>query len=236
MLESLGLSRCALGLSLLVLACGGESSSDGSDRADCSGFDDDPAWSVAVSLRNETNRAIYLGQTMVTCGVEQLFHVSDAAGAPLPEFSSCRQSCENVMQSGGKGCPSICAYPSAITLEPGEATNTLWSGLYRVDLEIPGECTPLQKIATVTCDRAEQIEPGAFTFVSQAGTSVDCSQTLGTCGDCVPNGNGGCTTGAALIAGTLLGAETTVMLDASYGVGDPSGGGPTLPVEIVFRE
>ena len=236
MSETLRFSRLALGLSMLALACGGESSSDGSERADCSEFDDDAGWSVAVSLANQTKRPIYLGQSMVTCGIEQLFHVSDAAGAPLPEFSSCRNSCESVMRTGGQGCPAICAYPSAITLEPGEATNSIWNGLHRVDLEVPGECTPLLKIATVPCDRAEQIEPGSHTFVSQAGSSIDCSQTLGTCGACEPNGNGGCTTGAALIAGTMLRAETTVTLDASYGVGAPNGGGSTLPVEIVFTE
>jgi hypothetical protein len=56
------------------------------------------------------------------------------------------------------------------------------------------------------------------------------------CAACTPNGNGGCTTAAALISGTLLNAETTVTLDASYGVSGTSAGGPTLPVEIVFTE
>ena len=228
-----GLSRFAFGLSLLALACNGELF-DGS--ADCSGLEDDPGWSVNVSISNETSRTIHLGQTMATCWAEQFFHVSDAAGAPLPEFSSCRSSCEIAMRTGGAGCPVMCPHPSAITLEPGETTNTPWSGLFRVDLEIPGDCTPLEKLATVECDRAEQIEPGSHTFVSQAGSSVDCSQTLDTCGECVPNGNGGCTTSATLIAGSMLSAETTVMLDASHGVGGPKDGGPTLPVEIIFTE
>lgn len=172
---------------------------------------------------------------MVTCRVEPLFHVNDGSGEPLLEFSSCRNSCEDAIDGDAQGCPALCAYPGAITLEPGEGTNTIWSGVYRVDLELPADCAPAET-SPRTCDRAEQIEPGPFTFFSRAGTSLDCSQTIQTCGACEPNGVGGCTTGAALIAGSMLDAETSVTLDASYGVGGPSGGGPTLPVELVFTE
>jgi hypothetical protein len=172
---------------------------------------------------------------MVTCRVEQLFHVNDGSGEPLLELSSCRNSCEDAIDGKDQGCPAICAYPQAITLEPGEGTNTTWSGLYRVDLELPADCT-LGGTGSRTCDRAEQIEPGPFTFLSRAGTSIDCSQTIQTCGACEPNGAGGCSTSAALIAGSMLDAETAVTLDASYGVGGPSGGGPTRSVELVFTE
>jgi hypothetical protein len=83
--------------------------------------------------------------------------------------------------------------------------------------------------------------PGRFTFVAQAGTELDCLQTTGTCAECMAQGEGGCST-SATIGGMLLTAETTVDLDASYGVGGSdvpdgvTGIGATLPVEIVFED
>jgi hypothetical protein len=146
------------------------------------------------------------------------------------------------MQEGTLGCPAICAFPSAVTLQPDEGTNVIWNGMYRQETSLPQSCFPEDEpVATSMCDRAVQIEPGRFTFSAQAGTELDCLQTTGSCVECTARGEGGCAT-PATIGGTLLTAQTRVDLDVSYGVGDsqPSGGatdiGATRPVEIVFEE
>jgi len=80
------------------------------------------------------------------------------------------------------------------------------------------------------------VKPGAFTFSSQAGTKLDCSQFGGgMCQACMPDSSGGCATQGALVSGTLLLAETKVMLDGSYGVGGLGAGGMAMAVEVVFK-
>jgi hypothetical protein len=197
---------------------------------------------VAVLIRNQTSETLHLGAQQVDCSTPPLFHVQDAAtGNDLAEFGACRSPCDLVMQGGPVGCPALCALPSAVTLQPGEGTSVVWSGLYPVQHTLPDECLPAGETQPLQCDRATQISAGAFTFTAQAGTELDCSQGPGPCGQCMPTGAGGCTTGAAVIAGTLRTAETTVDLDASYGVGGDNVAadvavGSTIPVEIVFSD
>jgi hypothetical protein len=178
---------------------------------------------------------IFLGAEQLTCDFAPLFHVRDMS-SELPEFGMCRYACEDVMTGAVLGCPAICLFPQAIALQPGEATSTTWNGLFRVEETLPAQCLTDGQMAPMSCDRAEQIAPGSFTFTAQAGTSIDCSQTNGACGECTPSGYGGCIVQAALIGGSLLSAETSIELDASYGVGDVSGTGATLPVQITFNE
>lgn len=214
----------------------------GGASTDCSMFEDDLGWSVAVSIINRTSQTIHVGQQQVTCSQAPLFQVEDGMGDTLADFGSCRTACETVMQDGTLGCPAICLFPSAVTLQPDEGTNVIWNGMYRQETSLPQGCFPEdQPVATSMCDRAVQIEPGRFTFSALAGTELDCLQTTGSCVECTAQGEGGCAT-PATIGGTLLTAEVRVDLDASYGVGDgePSGEvtgiGATLPVEIVFDE
>jgi len=202
-------------------------------------FVDDAGWSVSVILVNLTSQELHLGQEMVTCGVSPLFQVQDSAGSALTELGDCRQACENVLKGSGIGCPALCRFPEATTLAPGESTSLAWSGLFRTEDSVPALCLPNGlSNEPVACDRARRIEPGTFRFTATAGTSLDCSLTIGSCGACEVNSLGGCRTPAALIAGTTLSAETTVALDASYGVGQPSVGndGQTVPVEIIFKD
>jgi hypothetical protein len=212
----------------------------GSAGTDCSAFEDDLGWSVLVSIVNRTSQVIHVGQTEVTCTNPPLFVVEDDTGDPLTDLSGCRTPCDAVMDGNPAGCPGICLFPQAVTLEPDEGTNVIWSGLRRREVRLPEQCLPMDEPVLVsTCDFAVQIEPGTFTFTAQAGTELDCLQTTGTCGECMTRGEGGCAT-SATIAGTMLSAEVTVGLDASYGVGNVANGaidiGSTLPVEIVFSD
>jgi hypothetical protein len=205
-------------------------------------FQDDLGWTVSVAVINRTSQTIHVGQEQVTCSIDPLFHVEDSTGDQLAEFGSCRAACDTVMRNGTPGCPALCAFPNAVTLQPDEGTNLLWNGLYRQETSLPQQCFPDDEpVATSMCDRAVQVSPGRFTFTAQAGTQLDCLQTTGACGECMTRGEGGCAT-PATISGTLLSAEVTVNLDARYGVGDgdaPGDGtgiGATLPVEIVFTD
>lgn len=219
-------------------AAGGSSGSMGSggSGADCSQYEDAPTWSLMVQITNQTGAPLHLGQRELSCGAPRLFDVFEQ-GVLLADFPMCRQPCEAVMRDGPLGCPAFCAYPSTITLKPGEATQVEWSGQYAVDVALPDQCLPQGGNSGISaCDRAARIEPGIFTFAATAGTSLDCSQTSGTCEACAPNGRGGCMTQGALVGGEEISAEVTVELDASYGVGDVVGGGAIRNVEIVFEE
>jgi len=215
---------------------------NGNGGADCSVFQDDAGWSVVVSVINRTSQAIHVGQQEVTCSHPPLFEVEDGTGHKLADFGACRSACADVMRQGSVGCPAVCLFPSAVTLQPDEGTNVLWNGLDLQQTRLSEECIPADDpVLSTACDRAVQIMPGTFTFTAHAGTELDCLQTTGTCGDCMAQGEGGCAT-SATIGGTILSAQTTVELDASYGVGGGdvpdgvTGIGATLPIEIVFDD
>ena len=101
---------------------------------------------------------------------------------------------------------------------------------------LPPEC-PLPNDGN-QCERVAGVESGGlYTFSSQAGTAIDCTQTGAvTCPQCTPNGSSGCYTAGAVVSGTVLSAHTDVVLDSSYGVGGSGGasGGTARAVEVTF--
>ena len=225
----------------------------GSAGASCESFNDQPGYFVSVAIINKTAVPIHLGQDMLTCGVSPLFDVRDVNGVPLPGLGDCRTSCQQARSNGPIGCPAICAFPSAVTLLPGDVMYTSYDGLYEVQTTLPDSCVnPM--LGDSQCSQARQIQPGTFTFSSRAGSTIDCSQTSGSmCGGCTPTGEGGCTTPGSLISGKMHNATTTVVLDSSYGVfggypapapafpGDPDGDSSNgaialLTVELVFTD
>jgi len=224
----------------------------GSGGADtCARFDDDLPTSVQVAISNQTSEVIYLGQEAMTCNIEPLFAVADAAGTPLPSMNFCRQPCLSLRRDGSGGCVTICPSPTAVALQPNDVTYTTWDGLFRVQGQLPTSCVASSSGApTISCDQAKRIQPGTFTFSARAGSAIDCSGS--TCQPCSNSAAGGCSTPGGLITGAMHSAETTVVLDASYGVfpsnvqakaapnpnpnlpqGDPIA---PLTVEIVFRD
>jgi hypothetical protein len=212
----------------------------------CEGFDDEPGSLVQVAIFNQTAAPIYLGQDMLTCGISPLFQVQTADGVLLSDLGDCRSPCQVARSAGPVGCPTICAFPSTVALQPGEVLYTQWHSLYRIQQQLPEQCvTP--GTGSSSCDQAKQIEPGNFTFSARAGLSIDCAQTTGgMCGACQPSPSGGCTTSGGLIAGKMLTTTTSVFLDANYGVygnslPPPSSGDSgeaiqaLLTVELVFN-
>ena len=215
----------------------------------CQAYDDQPATYIQVNIYNQTTKPIYLGQDMVDCGVAPLFAIQDASGATLGTGRDCRQPCQQVRNGGALGCPAICAYPQTVALQPGEVLYTSWDGLFMMQAMLPEQCLATPDYGG-SCDMARAIQPGSFTFTSQAGLGIDCSDTIGSCQPCMPNGEGGCVTPASVITGEHLKAETSVLLDASFGVygplpapvpaypgGDAPGGAVALrAVELFFTE
>jgi hypothetical protein len=235
------------------------SAGTGTGGADvCASFDDDSAGAVNVAISNLTKATIYLGQDMVTCGgVSPPFQVADASGAILPEVGSCRAACNTVRTAGVAGCPAICLFPTSVALQPNEVLYTTWSGLFRVQGQLPVKCVPYEtgSETMVACDQAKRIEPGAFTFSARAGSAVDCSPTTGpdNCGVCTQSPNGGCATPGSLVTGPMHTTQTFVVLNESYGVypaastnPGPNAGNAELPapgdpiarlaVELIFTE
>ncbi len=219
----------------------------------CGGFDDEPDSPVNVMIINKTSAPIYLGQDMVTCGVSPLFSVAEAGGGALPAPSSCTTTCQQLRDVGPIGCPSICAFPSSVALQPGETLHTSWSGVFTVERQLPTQCASPDYGST--CQQIKQIQPGNFTFSAMAGRSIDCKATTGgACGACSPGGNnaGGCTIPGSLIAGPMLTATTSVSLDYRYGVwgspqpaplparpggsGSPGAALMLLGVELIFTD
>jgi len=202
----------------------------------CDAFLDEHSSTITVRLTNDTMAPIYLGQQMQACGEPDLFDVTDAAGAALVSPGFCTTTCEQIMHNAVMGCPPIaCIAGSAITLQPGESALRQWNGVFMVEAELPTACLPNPEALSM-CERVASAKPGAFTFSARAGTQLQCSSFVGgVCQACMPDSSGGCSTRGGLIGGTILSAETKVMLDGSYGVGGAGGGGMTRPVEIVFK-
>jgi hypothetical protein len=241
------------GTSAKAGASAGGTHQGGSAGAQCAGFEDGASSYVSVAILNKTTATIYLGQDMVSCGVEPLFRVGDAAGVTLQPPSSCSGSCQSLMERGVISCPPICAFPSAVVLHPGETLHTSWDGLFQVPRELPKQCIP-PDYGAATCQQTLQVQPGPFVFSAVAGRSIDCMATTGGgCAACAsaPDGRGGCSISGALIAGQMLNAVTKVQLDESYGVyGNSSPRPAPLPnpggssedaialrtVELVFTE
>ncbi len=218
-------------------------SGQGGAAGACGSFDDEPPSfiSVDVAIHNQTSAPIYLGQDMVNCSVEDLFQVQDASGTVLSNGGSCRQACQNVRNGESIGCPTICAYPATIALQPGEVYYTQWSGQYTVPRELPPECAP----SVQQCTQLKTAGAGVYTFSAVAGSGVDCSATTGMCGVCTPD-SGGCRLQGSLITGAKHEASTVEMLDGSFGLYDlpapsmpgaagsaSSGAAPAPPVRIV---
>ena len=131
----------------------------------------------------------------------------------------------------------MCAYPSAITLAPGESTTEAWGGQFATsETALPLECLASGQLSRSACERIERVEPGTFTFLVQAGTAIDCEETTTTCGACTAIEGGGCSTHGALITGPMLTATATVTLDATYGVAEPAAGIARVPVSVVFDQ
>lgn len=133
------------------------------------------------------------------------------------------------------GCPLICLYPPSITLQPEERTLAHWGG-YFASTVLPRECQR-DSLLTEQCTQFKKVSPGTYLFAAQAGTQLDCSSTTSNpeCGPCEPVEAGGCATNGGVIAGDVLRAETTLKVDASYGVGADASLDPT-PVELVFTQ
>lgn len=224
----------------------------GSAGSSCESFDDHPPSYVAVEIYNKTMAPIHLGQEEVNCGVSPPF-VVDQNGVPVGAGGDCRGTCQDLRTTGPVGCPTICAYPNVLTLQPGEVFYTHWDARFTAEVTLPEQCLPNHDYGN-TCVQARAIQPGSFTFSSSAGSSVDCSPGPdGLCAACQPTGNGGCQTPSALIAGERIAASTTVVLNGAYGVypsplpppapaypGDSNGAAPQDPVayqavQIVFE-
>jgi hypothetical protein len=135
------------------------------------------------------------------------------------------------------GCPgaAACAINSVTTLQPGESTTGQWSAIYTEHVVLPPACS--QQAGTNECQRIVAAKPGDYIFSAQAGTNMTCGgpTATGTCDTCQANGNGGCITYGAVIAGPMVNAKVEVMLDGSYGLGGPGGGGMVREVMLEFK-
>jgi hypothetical protein len=205
----------------------------------CAAFDDEASWSMLIRFTNKTKRTIHLGPSSVTCSVEPLFQLADATGTVLPPLGWCDRSCWEVMTRGHGGCADDVCYASVtISLAPGQAFELPWDGLYGSPTTLLASCLRADPQASPECTRARHVLDGLYTFLAEAGSTVDCSQTIGTCGPCSPNAEGGCTTGAALIGGEIISAKLQVELDPGFGIGRSGSQGDwtPLPIELVFEE
>jgi hypothetical protein len=183
----------------------------------CEAFDDDAGTFIQVDIVNETTGTIYLGGEENTCAAPELFGVKTADGQALTINAECRPSCDMARRDGPIGCPALCRAPSVIALKSGEEHATNFSGLQYAAARMPKECVT-SPYGSVECVQALMLEPGAFTFWSVAGSAVECALSSTQCGECQPNGAGGCTINGAVRSGTILRATTQAVLDGSYGI------------------
>ncbi|HYQ17661.1 MAG TPA: hypothetical protein VEQ58_17935 [Polyangiaceae bacterium] len=190
---------------------------------------------MTVNITNETDVTLYLGPLMQGCSGAN-FQVADATGAALSSPGYYCGTCQDVV--AGNIHPCLCPANVAITLQPGESVSEQWSASFLETRTLPNECAP--ELLSAQCSQLVSVTPGVFTFSAQASTSLDCSGfDQDPCPPCTPQPNGECFTFGGLLKGALRTAQTTVMLDASYGVGesdsaDTGNHGPTRAVVISF--
>lgn len=225
---------------LVLAACAGQATEDaggtggsGGGTADggagsgeaCERFDDDDPGSVEITVRNGKSGPIYLGQRSVTCSQTSYFEVRGADGVSLAQGSPCMSTCEDWRDGAPQGCPLICLYPTAIFLAPGETTRLGWDGRFFAAERLPADCASGAEEA-VDCFVPRRVPAGSLTFLVEAGSGPDCSETTGECGICENPPTGGCHWPAALVTGESYSARTTVDFDPAT----------TTAVEIVFED
>jgi hypothetical protein len=215
----------------------GDSNGDGDGDGVCDGFENDSVRHLEIEIRNERSDAIYIGPRESTCGTRPPFEVENASGSLLEtNLNSCMPLCEDYMSGQNLGCPPVCLYPEVITISPGDSHLAVWDTRHGVPLELPAECNAADDV-DMQCSAARAIDPGTFTFLAHAGTTLSCDTP---CDDCGPNG--AACPGQLVVQGEELSAESTVDLDASYGIVPvPRGEGAPVPgatngVVLVFRE
>lgn len=221
-------SATAGGASAGGLSAGG--SGGGASLAACSTFIDEPnAWSLVVQIKNERQTPVYLGQDTATCEAQRLFQVEDGARQILPSLDGCHVSCQALMQTGPVSCPSTCATPSTITLNPGQTIKVPWDGRYGMSHSLPEQCLVGSSAATSTCMQARRIEASVFTFSARAGTSRSCLAASGC--NCAADQYGACTTPSSLITGTIITTELLIKLEPGMG-----SAGETPYIALVFKD
>lgn len=214
----------------------GGTGSGGTDQCEPADYADDMGGSVPVRIVNKTATPIYLGQQTLGCAGGPSFQVADAMGQPLSSPGFCETTCEMRLTGGEIGCPSVaCALGGVTTLQPGESTLSQWSALRTETLQLPAAC---KHTGVTACNRIADVEPGTYYFSAEAGSSMKCGgegpDGAASCSTCMPSGSGGCLTYGAVVTAPLLEAKVEVMLDGSYGIGGPGGGGMVREVVIEF--
>jgi len=190
----------------------------GGQPAECSSFVDAKPLSVSVLIRNDLEFPIYLGARMETCAETPLFSVQDASGAAVRDPNPCRTPCESLLAGDPVGgCIAICPVQKAVTLQPGEAVTTSWAGLFGVEDDVPSACVPRRTDGLdfeTRCEYAQSIASGAYTFIAQAGTALNCSLSPDGCRGCDSDADGLCRVSNAVVGGKVLKSQAAVELDA----------------------
>lgn len=203
----------------------------GAPAMPCSSYADESPWSLVVHISNEMKETLYLGQDTMTCEIERLFQVADGARTALPALEGCRTSCDALMQSGPATCPTVCAAPVTIALEPGQSLDVPWDGRFGVEHSLPASCASAGAGASLQCVQARRVEPSVYTFSARAGTRRQCLDASGAC-TCTPSATGGCTSPSSLIAGTIITTELLLKLEP----GEPATSGEPPFIGLAFRE
>ena len=226
-----GAAGSAAGTAPLGGVGGGGAANGTGGVVECSSFTDETGWTLPVHIKNTMTQTLYLGQATMACEVKRLFEVEDGSSTVLPSLDACHSSCQAMMETGPVQCPTACATPSTVTLEPGQSITVPWDGRFGVQQTLPQQCLGAGVQGPASCVQAKRIEANAFTFIATAGTRRECLQPGGTC-TCTPNANGGCTSAASLIGGTIYTSEFLIKLEP----GETSPRGEPPYIEILFQD
>ena len=195
-----------------------------------------------VIIVNDTSAPIYIGPRMESCGAQPLYEAYDESNTLLAGPDPCGSPCQSWLAGAPiGGCVGICAHSEVTKLGAGERIAIPWSGLYRVEAQLPSACTASQLGAEgpVSCSVQKRVEPGSYTFYANAGSSYRCNDNPNGCGECVPAATGGCILRNAIVTGSDNFAQLLVKLDPGYGISGSAGNanmsGKPLPIELVFR-
>ncbi len=210
-------------------APGGTAAISSGGSAACETFADESGYQLMVHIKNERSETLYLGPDDKTCTPPTLYEVEDGSRTKLPALASCVTTCQAMMTGAPATCPTACAEPATVALEPGQTIDLPWDGRYGVPQTLPSQCMKDPALGTA-CTQAHEIEPGIFTFIARAGTKRSCLLQGAACA-CAANPNGGCTAPGSVIAGTIYTSELLIALEPA----EKSPSGEPQYIGIVFR-
>lgn len=234
MTRSHTLGLLGLGLSVLLVACGG-SSGGGSggnggqggkaatggtggtgSAVDCATLLADEGGQgtkVDVRIKNNTGADLYVRHALsfIDCAGAPPFIIKGQDGVELPYFTKgpCDSACSHYTGPANCGATATCSPEPVTRIAPQGVLTATWDGVVRVSRSVPSSCLGVTSAdGTTDCDAWMKPKGFPISFSTTANTATTCT---GQGCACTPDASGTCQLQAhGLLSGTELTATASL--------------------------